>query len=186
MLFMFFMIFGIAAWFLTDGYIIWPAEAERYEDLLVVKEELEAAGKSVQEDSPELKIAWGQRAREAGYSSKMPKERTEGAIREQRVIGWALIVISAIFAGWIAWNHRLTIRAEGETVIGASGQRVQLDSITATDRKKWDSKGIAYAIYEEEGKEKRLCLDDHKFKGAEEILLEAERRIQAGAKRGQT
>ena len=30
MLFMLFMIFGIAAWFLYDGYILWPNEAQRY------------------------------------------------------------------------------------------------------------------------------------------------------------
>ena len=54
-----------------------------------------------------------------------------------------------------------------------------LDAITAIDRKKWKSKGIAYAIYTENGKEKRLCLDEHKFKGAEAIILEAERRIKA-------
>ena len=47
------------------------------------------------------------------------------------------------------------------------------------DRKKWDNKGIAYAIYEIDGVQRRLCLDEHKFKGCEAIILEAERRIEA-------
>jgi hypothetical protein len=47
------------------------------------------------------------------------------------------------------------------------------------DRKQWQKKGIAYAIYEVDGKQKRLCLDDHKFKGCEAIILEADRRIAA-------
>ena len=47
------------------------------------------------------------------------------------------------------------------------------------DRQKWASKGIAYAIYEEGGKRKRLTLDDHKFLGCEGIILEAEKRIAA-------
>ena len=86
---------------------------------------------------------------------------------------------SLVFLAWIGWNHTRSVRAEGEIVIGASGERVELDSIVATDRKKWKNKGIAYAIYEVAGKQKRLCLDDHKFAGCEAILLEAEKRIKA-------
>jgi hypothetical protein len=54
-----------------------------------------------------------------------------------------------------------------------------LDSIVEIDRKKWEKKGIAYAIYDEAGKQKRLTLDAHKFEGCEAIILEAERRIKA-------
>ncbi|MET0261452.1 MAG: hypothetical protein ABW223_01045, partial [Rariglobus sp.] len=53
--------------------------------------------------------------------------------------------------------------------------------IVEMDRHKWTNKGIAYAIYEVNGKRRRLCLDDHKFIGCEEIILEAERRIAARA-----
>ncbi|PXA05377.1 hypothetical protein DDZ13_00485 [Coraliomargarita sinensis] len=181
MLFMFAMLFGCALWFLTDGYIIWPKEAERYEAYAEIRDEMLDSGKAENEESEELRIAWKRYAREADVSEKIPKERTPEAIQEQLVIGWFLIAVSLTFGGWVVWNHRLSIRAEGNTVIGASGQEVDLDSIIATDRKKWKNKGIAYAIYEEGGKQKRLCLDDHKFAGAEEILLEAERRIKARA-----
>jgi hypothetical protein len=97
------------------------------------------------------------------------------------VIGGVLTSLAVLFGIWILWNHRLSVRAEGDLITGASGQQVHLDSIIATDRKKWKKKGIAYAIYEENGKQKRLTLDDHKFAGCEEILLEAERRIEARA-----
>jgi hypothetical protein len=181
MLFMFAMLFGCALWFLTDGYIIWPNEAERYEAYAEIRDEMLETGKAQTEESEELKVAWRRHARETEVSEKIPKERTPEAIQEQVVIGWSLVLVSLAFGGWVAWNHRLSIRAEGNTVIGASGQQVDLDAIIATDRKKWKKKGIAYAIYEENGKKKRLCLDDHKFAGAEEILLEAERRIKARA-----
>lgn len=181
MLFMFAMLFGCALWFLTDGYIIWPNEAERYEDYAEIRNKMLESGKAENEESLELRVAWKNYAREADVSEKIPKERTDEAIQEQRVIGYFLVGISLVFGAWVAWNHRLSIRAEGDTVIGASGQRVELESIIATDRKKWKNKGIAYAIYEEDSKEKRLCLDDHKFAGAEKILLEAERRIKARA-----
>jgi hypothetical protein len=179
MLFMFAMIFGIAAWFLTDGYIIWPNEAERYEAYAELRDGMIESGEIADEESPEMRIAWQKYAREADISAKVPKERTDAAIKEQVVIGWTLTIISLGFAGWIAWNHSLSIRTEGDTVIGASGQRVEIDSIIDIDRKKWKNKGIAYAIYKEGDKEKRLCLDEHKFKGAEAIILEAERRIAA-------
>ncbi len=179
MLFMFFMIFGIAAWFLTDGYHYWPSEAARYADYVVIKERMLESGEIADEESPELRIAWQKKAREAGYSSKVPKERTDSAIREQRVIGWTMMVGALGFLGWIAWNHRLTVEAHGEMVKGASGQQVEFDAIIATDRKKWKNKGIAYAIYQDGDRQRRLCLDDHKFEGCEAILLEAERRIAA-------
>ncbi len=179
MLFMFFMISGMGAWFLTDGYYFWPNEAERFEAYEGIKDSLIEEGKAEDEESSSVRLAWQRYAKDQGYSSKVPKERTDGDIREQRVIGWVICVGSALFAIWIAWNHRLSVRAEGEVVIGTNGKRVDLDSIVKIDRKKWDSKGIAYAIYESEGKQRRLTLDDHKFEGCEAIILEAERRIKA-------
>lgn len=183
MLFMLFMISSIGAWFLSDGYYFWPNEQARFTEYAAIKADLVDAGKIVaeveHEDSATLQLAWKRHAEKQGYSSKMPKEREASAIGEQRVIGWFMIVGAAVFAGWIAWNQKLSIRAEGDLVVGASGQRVELDSIVEIDRKKWNNKGIAYAIYEVEGKQKRLCLDDHKFAGTEAIILEAEKRIEA-------
>jgi hypothetical protein len=73
------------------------------------------------------------------------------------------------------------VRADGDIITGAGGETVHFDSIVEMDRRKWENKGIAYAIYEKDGKRRRLCLDDHKFIGCEEIILEAERRIAARA-----
>ncbi|MBC8190252.1 MAG: hypothetical protein H8E75_07465 [Puniceicoccaceae bacterium] len=179
MLFMFFMIFGIAAWFLSDGYYFWPNEDKRFDEYTEILDGLVEAGKAEDAESSSVQIAWQRHAREQGYKSKVPKERTDSAIGEQRVIGWVMMGGSLVFLAWIGWNHTRSVRAEGEIVIGASGERVELDSIVATDRKKWKNKGIAYAIYEVAGKQKRLCLDDHKFAGCEAILLEAEKRIKA-------
>ena len=179
MLFMFFMIFGIAAWFLSDGYYFWPNEDKRFDEYNEILDGLVEAGKAEDAESSSVQIAWQRHAREQGYKSKVPKERTDSAIGEQRVIGWVMMGGSLVFLAWIGWNHTRSVRAEGEIVIGASGERVELDSIVATDRKKWKNKGIAYAIYEVAGKQKRLCLDDHKFAGCEAILLEAEKRIKA-------
>ena len=179
MLFMFIMIFGIGAWFLSDGYLLWPSEQGRYVQYAEIRDSMIESGDAENEEDAVIGIAWKQHARETGFPAKTPKERTEAAINEQRVIGWMLTPAALLFALWVAWNHRLTIECHGETIKGASGQIVELDWIFATDRKKWKNKGIAHVIYEKGGKEKRLCLDEHKFKGCEAILLEVENRIEA-------
>lgn len=184
MLFMFFMIFGIAAWFLTDGYLFWPDEAERHAEFSRISDELIESGEAEDLESTSVRLAWERYAREADIRTDIPSERTDAAIREQRVIGWVMMFGALAFGGWIAWNHTRSVRAEGDTVVGASGERVELDSIVAIDRKKWKNKGIAYAIYETGGKRRRLCLDDHKFAGCEAIILEAERRIKARGGQG--
>ncbi|MFP4203027.1 MAG: hypothetical protein ACLFS4_01690 [Opitutales bacterium] len=178
MIFMFIMLFGIAAWFLSDGYVNWPKETARHVEFARIADELIEAGKAEDMEDTAVRVAWERHALEAGYPPDIPKERTDDSIRNQRVIGWTLMTGALLFAVWIAWNHRRSVRAEGDVVYGASGERVDLNSIVATDRKKWKKKGIAYAIYEAGGKQRRLTLDDHKFAGCEAILLEAERRIR--------
>ena len=179
MLFMFFMIFGIAAWFLYDGYILWPDEAQRHVEYLEIKDTLIEAGDAVDEKSTSVRLAWERHAREMDYRRNIPKERMDDDIREQRVIGWVMIIGALLYGVWIAWNHTRQVSAEGDIVIGASGKRVDINSITAIDRKKWKDKGIAYGIYEEGGKQRRLCLDEHKFRGCEAIINEVDQRIKA-------
>ena len=179
MLFMFFMILGIAAWFLYDGYILWPDEAQRHVEYLEIKDTLIEAGDAVDEESTSVRLAWERHAREMDYRRNIPKERMDDDIREQREIGWVMIIGALLYGVWIAWNHTRQVSAEGDIVIGASVERVDINSITAIDRKKWKDKGIAYGIYEEGGKQRRLCLDEHKFRGCEAIIIEADQRIKA-------
>jgi hypothetical protein len=179
MLFMFFMIFGIAAWFLYDGYILWPDEAQRHVEYMEIKDTLIEAGDAVDEESTSVRLAWERHAREMDYRRNIPKERMDDDIREQRAIGWVMIMGALLYGIWIAWNHTRQVSAEGDIVIGASGERVDINTITAIDRKKWKDKGIAYGIYEEGGKQRRLCLDEHKFRGCEAIIIEADQRIEA-------
>jgi len=182
MLFLFFMIFGMGVWFLSDGYLVWPKEGSRYQEFSEISERMIESGEATDAESEKVRMAWRRHAEEAEYPSKIPKERTESSINEQRVIGWVITVIAILFAAWVAWNHKRSVRAEGEIVIGASGERVSLDDIVEVDRKKCKDKGIAYGIYLVKGKRCRLTLDDHKFAGCEAIILEAERRIKERSK----
>jgi hypothetical protein len=179
MVLMGFMIYASALWFLYDGYVAWPAETARHQELLKLSDELVAAGEAADLKDPAVERAWVRLAGERDWPEKLPKHRTRGDLLGQRITGGIMLAGGLIFTAWVLWNHRRRIRAEGDLIIGASGERVTFDQIIATDRHKWNSKGIAYAIYEVNGRQKRLTLDDHKFLGAEAILLEAERRIAA-------
>jgi hypothetical protein len=181
MIFMFMMLFGSGAWFLSDGYYAWPAEAKRHAVFSRMAEKLIAEGRANDAKDPAVVRAWEKYAKEQKWKTKVPKERTAGDLAGQRWPGWIFFASSLVFAAWVAWNHKLSVRADGDIITGASGQKVHLDSIVEMDRRKWESKGIAYAIYEDGGKRRRLTLDDHKFHGCEAIILEAERRIAARA-----
>lgn len=181
MFFMGFMIWGSALWFAYDGYIAWPAEEERYQKLVELTAELVEADEKITDKNPEVKRAWEAYAAENDLKSKVPKHRSAGDLAGQRGIAGFGTLIGLIFSIWFWLQHRKSVRADGEIITGAGGEKVEFDWIIETDRRKWETKGIAFAIYEKDGKKRRLCLDDHKFIGAEEILLEAERRIKARA-----
>ena len=173
------MINGSGLWFLYDGYVAWPAEAERHSQLKVIVSKLIETGQVMDAKDPAIARAWTTYASEHNLPAKLPKERTAGDIGGQRGIGGVLMAAGVLFVGWVLLQHRKSVRADGDVITGASGETVHLDSIVDMDRRKWASKGIAYAIYEQDGQRRRLCLDDHKFIGCEAIILEAERRMAA-------
>jgi hypothetical protein len=172
---------GIGLWFCYDGWIAWPAETKRYEQLVPLIGGLIPEGKKINSENPEVVRVWTDYAKKNNLNPTVPKQRTPGDLFGQRTIGGILMIIGLSFVGWVALQHRKSVRADGDIITGADGETVHLDSIVEIDRRKWASKGIAYAIYEKNGKRRRLCLDDHKFIGCEEIILEAERRIAARA-----
>lgn len=181
MVFMFLMLFGSAVWFLSDGYLMWPAEAKRHEVFSRMADEMVEAGKATDAKDEAVTDAWEEYAEANDLPTKVPKERTAGDLAGQRWTGGIMMAGALIFASWVAWNHTRSVRADGDLVTGASGEQVHLDTIVEMDRRKWAAKGIAYAIYEVNGKRRRLTLDDHKFLGCEAIIVEAERRIAARA-----
>lgn len=173
------MINGSGLWFLYDGYIAWPAEAARHKQLAVAVAGLVPSGQALDPKDPAVVRAWATYAAEHKLPPKLPKERTAGDIGGQRGIGGVMMAAGLLFVGWVLLQHRKSVRADGDVITGPSGETVHLDSIVDMDRRKWANKGIAYAIYEQDGRQRRLCLDDHKFIGCEAIILEAERRMAA-------
>lgn len=173
------MLLGSGLWFFYDGFIAWPAEARRHVELERITAELVARGEAADENDPAVERAWKTYAAANDLKAKPPKDRSDGDIAGQRYIGAVFLGGFALFAAWVALQHRKSVRAEGDIVTGTDGTTVNLDEILEIDRRKWNSKGIAYAIYERDGRRQRLCLDDHKFLGCEAIILEAEKRLAA-------
>ncbi len=179
MIFMGAMIWGSGLWFAYDGYINWPAEEKRYQILVELTADFIEEGDKITEKNPEVKQAWQRYAAENDLKPKVPKHRSDGDLAGQRYIAGFFGLIGVIFTTWVLLQHRKSVRAQGEVITGAEGDTVKFDEIVEMDRSKWEAKGIAYAIYERDGKRRKLCLDDHKFIGAEAIILEAEKRLAA-------
>lgn len=175
------MLLGSALWFFYDGYIAWPAEAGRYQTFTRIADELVAEEKAASPKDPAVTRAWERYAEENDLKTKVPKDRTPGDLAGQRIIGQVFFAGWLIFTTWVLLQHRLSVRAEGDIVTGTDGRQVHLDAIIEIDRRKWNSKGIAYATYDDAGKRRRLTLDDHKFIGCEAIIIEADKRIAARA-----
>lgn len=178
MLILFCMYFGIALWFMSDGYYFWPQEQSRYQEYSQLLDELKSNGKAEDAESSAFKLEWQRQAQAAGYKNKAPKERTPDAIYEQRLIGWVALIGSLIFAAWIAWNHSRQVRLENDHIINTNGTNIPLLAFESVDKKHWKKKGIAYGFYSIEAKTKRICLDAHKFKGCDKIIAEVEKQIE--------
>ena len=179
MLFIAVMIIGFGAWFFYDGLVGWPAEQERYLVYDEIATRMIEAGEAGGRDSLEVKRAWKAEAEARGWNGdKTPKERTEEKIAAQ-LFPWGSITagVGLVFLGWILWNQTLNVRSDDQFVYGTNKKGVPWEAFTGMDRSKWEKKGIAVALYQEDGKEKRLVLDDYKFAGAEAIILEIERRL---------
>ncbi len=176
-LFVALMIIGFAAWFFYDGLVTWPAEAQRFEEYDRIATEMMERGEASGRESREVKMAWERFAEAQGWSKKTPSERTDEDIQGQFTWGTGTGLVGLLFLGWVLWHQTLKIRADDQFVYSARGKPVPWESIKRVDRSKWEKKGIAVAIYEEAGKEKKLILDDYKFAGAEAIIKEIERRL---------
>ena len=179
MIMMALMLNGSGLWFCYDGFIAWPAEEKRYQQLVTLTAGTLAADEKPTDKNPDVVRAWKTYAAANELPEKLPKHRSPGDLSGQRVIGGIFMAFGLTFVSWVLLQHRKSVRADGDIITGADGETVPFDSIVEMDRRKWANKGIAYAIYEKDGKRRRLCLDDHKFIGTEAIILEAERRLAA-------
>lgn len=151
-------LFGIGGWFFFDGLIWWPEINRRW----TAHEELKTAGREAD---------WPKMAEENGW----PVEPPEKMYRQDQLVGQFVLGSTALLAGfwvlaWFLMCRKRTVKFDGKTIVGDTGKSVALEEVVDMDLKKWDSKGIAVAIYERQNSKGKLVIDDYKYEGAIEIV----------------
>ncbi|MGC3990354.1 MAG: hypothetical protein QM796_11875 [Chthoniobacteraceae bacterium] len=161
--------FALGLWFFFDGAVTYPARNIQYH-----------AYRQLVEQGNEA--AWPAYAHDHHWPQTPPEK--EYRILDQWVLGSLSMVGSIAAFALLAGSWRRCVSSDGDTVTATNGTRVPIAAIRSTDRRKWQSKGIAYAIYEQGGKSDRLTLDDFKYEGVEKILLQVEESIAARPPQG--
>ncbi|MBI5394692.1 MAG: hypothetical protein HZA91_05270 [Verrucomicrobia bacterium] len=161
---------GFGLWFAYDGAVGYPRHNDRLAQFAAAK----ARGEAVE---------WRAFAENKGWAGQdHPDPYTAADLKVQFVLGTICVVAGAMALGWFLIGRRQKLSSDGQVVCGVRGQRVPLEAFVDVDKRKWDRKGIAYAFYEENGKRRRLTIDDYKFVGGEDILKQVEERIAAKKK----
>ena len=156
---------GFGLWFLYDGAIGYPSKNEQFAKY----EEMSNEGREAE---------WEAYSRKRGWPAKPPKYRYDPSqIWTQYILSGISIALGASAFTWLLICRSRKVRMDDDAIYGDTGKKVLFDAIQGVNKKKWDSKGIAYALYEEDGKMRRLTIDDYKYAGAEEILREVESRL---------
>ncbi|MCX6898232.1 MAG: hypothetical protein NT105_05985 [Verrucomicrobia bacterium] len=156
---------GFGIWFFRDGGIKYPEHNEHIAQFQTAA----ARGETTKWSEFAAKNGWPGQEHPAPYSSA------------ELVTQFVLGAISTAFGGmtivWLLIGRRQKMSSDGQTICGVRGERVPLKAFVSVDKRKWERKSIAYALYEENGQRRRLTIDDYKFVGAEDILKQVEEQI---------
>ncbi len=163
---------GAGCWFMYDGLFGYPKNNVRAAVYLPLRDSL---GK----DTPELEKAWAEEARTRGWSDTPPKKMySSGDIQTQIIIAAVALLGAGLCARHYFASLKTTTRLEEGKILLPDGRTIPLEKVRAVSRKRWKNKGIADLVYEAEpGRMKKFVLDDYKYIGAEQILLEAEKML---------
>ncbi len=158
-------------WFLYDGLVGYPAKRERGLDRIQFFEEhqddIDAKGEKLGE--LQLSEMWKERAAERGWPTDNPLNPETGKalapvdINEQFFYAGGAGLIGLGFLSRLVYMLGRWVETEGTTLRTKSGQQVDFSQITALDKKKWQSKGIAWVDYQAEGRKGKIRLDDYYY-----------------------
>ncbi len=155
--------FGL--WFLYDGTIAYPRHNRNFAEFQAAK----AAGTA---------NTWSEFASTRGWPNK---EHAKAYDMDQIRMQWFMAALAGgaglCALAWLAMCFKRELRSDAEAVYSDTGKRVLISAMRAVDKSRWQSKGIAIAIYEEGGKRRKLTIDDYKYAGGEKILKQIEERL---------
>ncbi|QEG37916.1 hypothetical protein [Bythopirellula goksoeyrii] len=174
-------------WFLYDGLVGYPAKRERGLDRIqffeVHKDDVDANGDKLGE--LQLSEMWKERAAERGWPTDNPLNPETGKplapvdINEQFFYAGGAGLIGLGFLSRLVYMLGRWVETEGTTLRTKGGQQTDFSQITGLDKKKWQSKGIAWVDYQDGGKKNKIRLDDYYYDRAatKEILRQIEAAI---------
>lgn len=144
------MLIAGGLWFAYDGYIGWPRENARIEQL---KKDVEVARRA----NDEAKV------RQLDVELGKLEFRNETSINTQKYLAIGLPLLGVVILAWSFYQSRGAYRLADNVLTVPGHPPVPLDAITSIDKTDWDRKGIAYLHYELPGPtpaKGRVCLDD--------------------------
>lgn len=143
--------FGLALWSVYDGSVKYPNERERYHAYQQLK-------KQDQLDQ------WEEIAAEHGWPTEKPaKPHGEEEDTVQFIMAGMATPVGLLFLYFFLRNRGRWIEGDENGLHTSWNQQLQFDQITVLDKKRWRKKGIAVVRYEQEGRKRRLVLDDCKY-----------------------
>jgi hypothetical protein len=122
-------------WFAYDGWVKWPAENRRAEQVQRDKDAASARG-----DKPEI----DRLAKELSSISK----HSDLDIFFQKVLAFALPAFGLFWATWTLYETRGQVKMLGDTRHVPGHPPISYDNVRKIDKRKWDRKGVAYLHYE--------------------------------------
>lgn len=161
---------GGALWFLYDGIVTYPNQRERALKCLEFKEK----------NPDQWKNEWKAYATEQGWSNEDPGEpKEEIEFIFQYVMAGIVAPFGILFLVIFIRASRRWIELNETGIRTSWGRELEFRQIVALNKKQWQKKGIAKIFYDDNGRKRRVVLDDCKYdvEPTKAILIEIESRI---------
>lgn len=146
---MFVIIVAFGCWFLYDGFVKYPAQNRKHDDLTRKVEEMER--KPDRDEAEYLRLT---------LQRKEMQRHDEFSIGLQKILGFLLPPIGLAFL--VFWLHRSRgeIRLGNDVLTAPGSPAIPLAAIDEMDKTLWERKGISVVYYTLEGQSGTLTLDD--------------------------
>lgn len=150
-------------WCIYDALVVYPAHDERANAFQELK-------RDKRDDA-----AWLQKAKEMGWDAEDPGPAHEPkdytAQWWQLAVAWPGAIACFI---WLGMNMARPLRTDESTISGPGGKNIPFSAVTAIDKTRWNSKGIAIVQYNHNGVEGEIKIDDWIYAGADDVLEDLE------------
>lgn len=171
--------FAFMLWGLYDGLVTNPLELERS----VAYKKLSEQVKSGEITEGEKDDSWKAMVKENGWALAKPKspEVAQNYVYFQWFVFGLGLLLGLFFLMKYLKLQNSWMEVDDKKVTTSWGESLELNSITAIDKHKWEKKGIAKVSFKDEvGRSKTMIFDDFKYN--RESMAEIMKRAEANLK----